>query len=168
MSLFRNKFTVAALAALLIGTSVAPSQAFTPVPAAAERSSDIQQVQARESWRDRDGRRWSNVDREVWRKRGYHRRGNAYYYNGHRGYRYARPGYRRHNDAWFPLAAFGAGAIIGGALADRPRVYVDPPVRRVGNSHVEWCMNRYRTYRASDNSYVPRAGYRAQCVSPYS
>gem|GEM_PF-691920 len=33
--------------------------------------------------------------------------------------------------------------------------------------HYAWCAKRYRSYRAGDNSYVPRAGVRAQCVSPF-
>lgn len=79
------------------------------------------------------------------------------YWHGHRGYRYARPGYRRYNDGWwYPLAAFGAGAIIGGAIAQPPR----------GSAHVSWCASRYKTYRASDNTYQPTSGPRRQCVSP--
>ncbi|KQY20303.1 hypothetical protein ASD31_24150 [Rhizobium sp. Root482] len=34
-------------------------------------------------------------------------------------------------------------------------------------SHVQWCSERYRTYRAYDDTYVPRAGMRARCMSPY-
>lgn len=79
------------------------------------------------------------------------------YWHGHRGYRYARPGYRRYNDGWwYPLAAFSAGAIIGGAVAQPPR----------GSAHVRWCASRYKTYRASDNTYQPTNGPRRQCVGP--
>lgn len=93
-------------------------------------------------------------------RRGWDRNDDRWYH-GHRGYRDRRDGYRRHSDGfWYPLAAFGAGAIIGGTIASQPRA------NRV-SSHVEWCASRYRTYRASDNTYVPRAGVRAQCVSPY-
>ncbi|PDS54977.1 lectin [Rhizobium anhuiense] len=84
------------------------------------------------------------------------------WYNGQRGYRSYHRGYRRHNDGyWYPLAAFGAGAFIGGALAG-PRTYAG------SSRHVQWCSDRYQTYRASDNSYVPRVGVRAQCNSPYN
>ncbi len=80
------------------------------------------------------------------------------YWHGHRGYRHSRPGYRRSNDGWwYPLAAFGAGAIIGGAIAHQPPR---------GSGHVQWCANRYKTYRASDNTYQPTSGPRRQCVSP--
>ncbi|WP_320202892.1 BA14K family protein [Agrobacterium rosae] len=40
--------------------------------------------------------------------------------------------------------------------------------RAGSSSHAEWCADRYRTYRAYDNTYVPRAGVRAQCNSPYN
>jgi hypothetical protein len=81
------------------------------------------------------------------------------YYNGHRGYSDRRPGYRYHNGYWFPMAAFAAGAIIGGAMQQGQPSY--------GNSHTSWCANRWRSYRAYDNTYQPYNGPRAQCVSPY-
>ncbi|MFC4625675.1 BA14K family protein [Daeguia caeni] len=88
------------------------------------------------------------------------------YWNGHRGYRYYRPGYRRGHDGWwYPLAAFGLGAAIGGMLAAPPP---PPPAYRVHSRHEAWCYNRYRSYRASDNTYQPNRGPRKQCISPYS
>jgi Ni/Co efflux regulator RcnB len=108
-------------------------------PATPSASSDVVQIQHR---RHRDDRR----DR-------FERRGNQAYYNGHRGYRDRRPGYRQHNGWWFPPAAFIAGAIIGGGLA---------------KAHVRWCQERWRSYRVSDNSYQPYNGPRRTCVSPYS
>lgn len=82
------------------------------------------------------------------------------YYRGHRGYRDYRPGYRRHNGYWFPLAAFATGAIIGGAVSGQS-------APRYGGSHHEWCANRWKSYRASDNTYQPYNGPRRECVSPY-
>jgi len=85
------------------------------------------------------------------------------WYNGHRGYRHYRPGYRYYNGWWFPGAAFLGGAIIGNMLAAPP-----PPRYYNGSSaHVQWCYNRYRSYRASDNTFQPYNGPRRQCVSPY-
>lgn len=93
-----------------------------------------------------------------------YRRGGHHYWRGHRGYREPRPGYRRQGDFWFPPAAFIAGAIIGGAMSAQ-----EPPVRYRprGNAHIDWCYDRYRSYRASDNSYQPYNGPRRQCRSPY-
>ncbi|KQY19913.1 BA14K family protein [Rhizobium sp. Root482] len=145
MGVFKFKAASLVLSAVLMATSYTPVQAFSsiPVPVKAERSSDIQLVQHRRGDR----------------RHGYYRYGNRSYYNGHRGYRHHRPGYRQYNGVWFPLAAFAAGAIIGGATADRPVRY--------GGSHVQWCANRYRSYRASDNTFQPYNGPRQQCNSPY-
>jgi hypothetical protein len=52
------------------------------------------------------------------------------------------------------------GAIIGAMTAPRP-AYV------YSQAHVRWCYNRYRSYRASDNSFQPINGPRQQCYSPY-
>jgi hypothetical protein len=83
-------------------------------------------------------------------------------YRGHRGYRHYRDGYRSHGGFWYPPAAFIAGAIIGGALANQ-----EPRYRPRGSAHVDWCYDRYRSYRASDNTYQPYNGPRRQCRSPY-
>lgn len=113
-------------------------------------------VLAQNEWRrDRQMRRHDGRH-----DRRFHRRGDHYYFNGHRGYRHHRPGYREFNGWWFPSAAFIAGAIISGAA--------NQPVVRSGNAHVEWCYNRYRSYRASDNTFQPYNGPRRQCYSPYS
>lgn len=114
----------------------------------------------------RDGDRYSgnrdrydrpSRDRDRWESRP--SRDRYGWYNGHRGYSDRRPGYRYHNGYWFPLAAFAAGAIIGGAVQQGQPSY--------GNSHTSWCANRWRSYRAYDNTYQPYNGPRAQCVSPY-
>ncbi|HEV7436473.1 MAG TPA: BA14K family protein [Pseudorhizobium sp.] len=36
-----------------------------------------------------------------------------------------------------------------------------------GTQHAQWCSDRYRSYRAEDNSYQPYEGPRKQCESPY-
>lgn len=50
--------------------------------------------------------------------------------------------------------------------------YVDPLPRkrviRLSAAHIEWCYARYKTYRASDNTYKPTKNTRRQCISPYS
>ena len=36
------------------------------------------------------------------------------------------------------------------------------------SDHVQWCVQRYRSYRPADNTFQPYDGPRRQCVSPYS
>jgi hypothetical protein len=117
----------------------------------------------------RGDRRYDRRDHRRDVRRGFYRdRGHAFY-NGHRGYRDRRAGYRQYNGYWFPAAAFIAGAIAGGAIAQPAppprRVVVQPG--RLSQAHVNWCYNRYRSYRASDNTFQPYNGPRRACSSPY-
>ncbi len=86
-------------------------------------------------------------------------------YNGYRGYRSWQPGYRAYNGWWFPAIAF---AIIAGEAAQQsyygPREAVPEDV---WERHVDWCYNRYRSYRESDNTFQPYHGPREICRSPY-
>ncbi len=160
-----KKLSIIAIALATAFSGLSPALA-TPmgVPSTpAIVQSDVLLVQDRREWlrgqRDlrRDGR--DRRDRSDFRRSARERQG---WHNGQRGYRDARRGYRRHNDGWwYPLAAFGAGAIIGGAISSQPST-------SYGGSHVQWCANRYQTYRVSDNTYVPRVGVRAACNSPYN
>lgn len=147
-----KKITVTMLAALSAFAFSAPATAvplFTPTAPVVKGASDIVEVQHR-----RHHRR-PHHDR-------FERRGGHVYWRGHRGYTHPRPGYRRHGDFWFPAAAFALGAIVGGAIAAQP-----PVSHALPRSHVEWCYARYRSYRASDNTFQPYNGPRRQCVSPY-
>lgn len=159
MTLFR-KIAVVGISAAVFAGSLLPAAAMPlrPAPVAVEAASDVVTVQYR------------------------YRRG---YYNGHRGYRERRSGYRYHDGFWFPLAAFGAGALIGGAIASQPR-YVEPeplyvePVPRyiepapsyvarddINPRHYEWCADRYGSYDAYSNTFQPYGGPRQTCYSPY-
>ena len=129
-------------------------------PVTSPAASYVQQVD-HTPWHRREMRRdMRRLDRQEIRRD----HNNRAYWRGHRGYRDYRPGYRRHGDFWFPLAAFATGMIISGAIADNPPVRV----RRSGDAHVNWCYNRYRSYRAYDNTYQPYNGPRRQCYSPYN
>ncbi|WP_299816902.1 BA14K family protein [uncultured Roseibium sp.] len=107
-------------------------------------------------------------------RRGYHSQNGKHYYNGHRGQRRQRQGYRQFNGWWFPPAAFSFGFGTGPAYVQPPRYappprYAAPPRHARGYSpaHYQWCDQRYRSYRASDNSFQPYNGPRRACVSPY-
>ncbi|MGB3877643.1 BA14K family protein [Shinella zoogloeoides] len=132
----------AAMAVAMFATTFVPAQAFAvPMPkAGVSQSSDVEQVQ--------------------------YRRRHGGWYHGHRGYRHERRGYRRHSDGWwYPLAAFGAGAIIGGAIANDG--YSRPRYEGINPRHTDWCYARYRSYRAYDNTFQPNYGPRRECLSPY-
>lgn len=159
MTAFRMRLATALTAAAVLATSFIPASAMPlmPAPTTAGQVTEVQ-------YRDRDERReMRRYYRQREERRDMRRERRAYregYYNGHRGYRERRNGYRYHNGYWFPLAAFATGAIIGGAISSQPSAS--------GGSHYQWCASRYRTYRASDNTYIPTPGVRRTCVSPYS
>ncbi|MEP7454061.1 BA14K family protein [Phyllobacterium sp. SB3] len=141
MTKILSRICVAGLCLAVSFTPIIPAFAAPPMLPQIETPSNVEQIQHR---RDRRS------------PRVIHRAGR---WNGHRGYRHSRPGYRRHSDGWwYPLAAFGAGAIIGGTIARQPSR---------SSNHVNWCANRWRSYRSSDNTYQPYSGPRQLCVSPY-
>lgn len=43
--------------------------------------------------------------------------------------------------------------------------YVEP---YQGGSHVDWCLNRYRSYNPSTDTFRGYDGYDHSCISPYS
>jgi len=135
------------------------------VPQSSATSSDIVNVgESRHDdwrWKRQGNRNFGNRDFRVSRQFARKNDGGGYW-NGHRGYREYHRGYRRHGDYWFPLAAFATGALITGAIVNSENNRVDR-----GDSHVEWCYDRYRSYRASDNTFQPNYGPRQQCNSPY-
>ncbi len=159
-----KKLAIIAISVMTAFTGVLPAQAFpvasAPKVEASQPAADVQQVQY---WRHGDRR---HNDRRWGGFRDRNDRGNRYY--GHRndyGNRYYRNrNYRHHNgNAGAIIGGLAAGAIIGGALA-QPRYA--PQQRYVGgNSHVNACYARYRSYRASDNTYQPNYGPRRQCVN---
>ncbi|CDM57507.1 MULTISPECIES: BA14K family protein [Rhizobium] len=134
-------------------------------PSFAENSGDEHSAQSRGGFGDSGARNSRGFDRcSIYRCGGYrHGRYGDRYYGNHSGNRYYRDGYYRgHNsDAGALLGGLAAGAIIGGLIASQP------VARPVGNSHVDWCYSRYRSYRAYDNTYQPYYGPRRQCYSPY-
>jgi len=77
-----------------------------------------------------------------------------------RGYRGRRGG----NEA----GALLGGLIIGGIIADQAhRRNYRGNYERPRNAHLDWCYNRYRSYRSYDNTFQPYNGPRRPCISPY-
>ena len=164
-----NKMICALMATAIAGSFAMATAA--PVAAAVlypmQPKSDTAIVNVRDGGRDVRRRPvHGHYNRNYHRRPAYVRgpvRGGGYWH-GHRGYRNYRPGYRYYNGWWYPAAAFVGGAIVGSAIANQPTYYAQPSY---GNAHVQWCYNRYRSYRASDNTFQPNSGPRRQCVSPY-
>lgn len=144
-------------------TGIAPAHAFPGILAISTPQAtmpDVEQVRDRR-WIRRGHDRYS-WNRRDWDRRGWDRRGwRGDYRRGHyRHWRYDND-YYHNNYAGAIIGGLAAGAILGGVLNAPRRYYY------AGNSHTSWCYNRYRSYRASDNTYQPYYGARRQCVSPY-
>jgi hypothetical protein len=111
-----------------------------------------------------------HYDRPVWRGRNDDR--PPRYRDDYRPYR---PSYRPYRPRYYD--GYGGSDVYLDFYAPSYRYYDPVPAyprryyRRgivMSEAHIEWCYNRYRTYRERDNTYVPRRGVRAQCISPYS
>jgi hypothetical protein len=121
----------------------------------------------------------SNLLTEVesdfyWRK---YRRGYNNFYGGNRhSYRrykynnYHNGGYyRRHrhhyNNDWpYYALAFGLGYGLGGYGGGYG---YDDGYYGGGGGHVQWCLNRYRSYNPRTNTFMGYDGRRHRCNSPY-
>lgn len=114
----------------------------------------------------RDGWSGNGWRRDSWRGDGWRRSG----WNG----RY----YRRYDNDWRWRNFGGSGIYFNFSIPAyryyepryyQPRYYEPRRIYRSGASaHVQWCYDRYRSYRAWDNSFQPYNGPRRQCWSPYS
>jgi hypothetical protein len=106
----------------------------------------------RRSYRNRDRDNDRDRDRRSYRDRRYDRDDR---YGWDR--RYDRR-YRRHDNTGAIIGGLAAGALLGGIIASQPRTRAYS-----SGSHAEYCYSRYRSYRASDNTYQPNYGPRRQC-----
>jgi hypothetical protein len=116
----------------------------------------------------------SNLYAQVDYRRDGRRYGPPRHYRGGREWRH---GGRHHGPRYRHGRRSGPSfnVIIGGGSYYRPAPrYIAPPARPVrpaygvSRAHIDWCYSRYRSYRASDNSFQPYNGPRRACYSPYS
>ena len=124
-------------------------------------------------WRRGGGRGWNGNGN--WGGHGNWNRGGNWHGRHYRhGYGHGRNYYHGGSGIYLGLGlgALGYGLGYGSGYYNDP--YYGEPVyrpRRVyrgaGSTHVEWCYNRYRSYRAWDNTFQPYHGPRQQCYSPY-
>ena len=107
-------------------------------------------------WRRNHGSHHWRGNQRHWRGDQRHWRGNRHHWRGDRYWRY-----RHHRNHYRGSGLyFGLGVVPGYYYGTR-HTY------RSGSAHVRWCYNRYRSYRAWDNTYQPYNGPRRQCRSPY-
>ena len=141
-----GSLSVPAAAMPLVGANRA-----TVAPAVAETYADVSKVTYR---------RYRCYDRYCGGRYGRSQFRYNYYNDDWRYRRYYRPYVRRHVYSGFYL---GLGVPYYGYYAQPRRYY-----RGGGNSaHIAWCYDRYRSYRAWDNTFQPYNGPRQQCWSPY-
>ncbi len=154
-----QNFCIGIAAAALMAVPVAPASALTVYPASpviSQASDNLIEV------RHRKGHR-------IWKKDGRYGRWSR---GGRDNRRWGRRHHRHHgNDNWWwgPAAGFSLGLALGAA----PRVYNYPVYRiapriSLNAAHLAWCEDRYRSYRAWDNTFKPYHGPRRQCNSPYN
>ena len=129
------------------GASAAALQPFQPLAQAQQNMANDGMIQLaasnqerrmRSEWRrDRDGDRCS---RRNDRCRHYHR-----------GRYYETP--------WWTLPLIIGGSIAANNYDDYDGGY--------GNRHVEWCLDRYRSYNPRNNTWVSYSGRVRECISPF-
>ena len=131
----------------------------------------------RDSWAGGNDRQFYN-DNWRWRRSG-HWSGNRHWnggnWNGGNNWRWRHRHYHGgYYDDGASAAILGLGLGLGlGSMYNNYNYYDAPPPRRyyragrLSSAHVQWCYNRYRSYRAWDNTFQPYNGPRRQCYSPY-
>ncbi|AYG61604.1 BA14K family protein [Rhizobium jaguaris] len=152
-----NRLAIIALSCVTALTGVVtPAEAFPTTGPLKITTSDVQTVQY---MGDRGNMR-GQWNRPYWRRGygGYYGHGGYYRHGGYYGHGYYHDHY--HDDAGAIIGGLAAGAIIGGIIASQRGYYS-------GGGHTSWCYQRYRSYRAYDNTYQPYNGPRRQCYSPY-
>lgn len=161
----------AGLAGICLATGITAAASAGPLPVSAPSvpASQPQVDLVRDGWAgdapaSEEWRRWRNDRGGDWRGRDRNWRGKDW--RGRDDWRWRqRPHYR--GDYWG-----GSGVYFGLGLGVPTYRYVEPRryyrTQRLSSAHVQWCYDRYRSYRASDNTFQPYNGPRQQCYSPYS
>jgi hypothetical protein len=80
-------------------------------------------------------------------------------------YRYRRPGYGYYYGGWWYTTPFWLSVPYYAPPVYRP---VPPPVYGGGVSrHVQWCLNRYRSYNPRTDTFLGYDGRYHRCRSPW-
>lgn len=165
---------------LSVPVSAGPMMQLSPAVPASAVAQDL--VQARSSWAGGNSRgSWRGEWRHNRSWRG-HRGDRSWRGNNFRRHHFRRNDWHRHGGRRYRGGYYGgAGLLLGLGLGAplygyydgyydpyyAPGYYQPRRVYRGGDAHVRWCYARYRSYRASDNTFQPYHGPRRQCRSPY-
>lgn len=149
-----SKFAFSGVAAGLIGgamllSGVAPASAATlPSPgfAAPGETAVVEQV----ARRDRDRSRYDRNRHGL--RFSYVRPGYSHFYGG---YYYSMP--------WW----IGPSISLGLSVPSYGYGYGQGYGQGYGGGHVEWCLNRYRSYDPASDTFMGYDGYRHRCNSPF-
>jgi len=183
---------LAALGAGLVGFSATQASAFTAAPQPTIQSPDnplLLDVRSRGG--GNFGGNYGGGMRNYGGNYNRHYGGNYGHYNGYRNYGYrnygrcnpwnSNCGYGNHhnnyyggyygNPGWI-LGGIGLGYGLGygmgyGGYYD-DGYYGGGYSGGYGSRHVQWCLNRYRSYNPRSNTWVSYSGRVHQCYSPYS
>lgn len=128
------------------GASAAALQPFQPLAAGQQNVANDGMIQLAASKKDRRMRSEWNSRRDG--RRCNSRFGNCRHF--HRGYYYETP--------WWTLPL-----IVGGLAAQN-----NYDGGGYGSRHVEWCLDRYRSYNPRTNTWLSYSGNVNQCNSPYN
>ena len=86
-------------------------------------------------------------------------------YDNYVGCRYNRGHYR--NGVFLSLPLIIGGGYAANRYYDDYGYGDDAYYDGGGSSHVQWCLNRYRSYNPRTNTWVSYSGQVRQCVGPY-
>jgi hypothetical protein len=150
-----RKSLIAALAMVTAGAIAVPHVAFAAPVAQPNQSrvaevvtGDVKIEPAAQYWRKKKPG-YARYDRKRHGDRYRSRHGNYRHY--HDGYYYSSP--------WWVAGPLIGGALLGGAFG--------APRYDRGGDHVEWCLNRYRSYNPSTDRFLGYDGRYHRCNSPY-
>ncbi|BCP54372.1 hypothetical protein K32_29890 [Kaistia sp. 32K] len=73
------------------------------------------------------------------------------------------------------IGGLAAGTLLGlgiGAIASQPRAYaydyeVPPPRGAAWRAHVDYCLDRYRSYSPESDTFIGADGYEYRCRGSY-
>jgi hypothetical protein len=159
-----RKFALSGVAAGLFGGAMllsggAPASAASLPAQGFEAPGETAVIQVQRRERERSNRWERRRDRADRRER--HASGNRNWDRNRHGPRYShrRHGFQHFHGGYWYSTPWWIGPSISLGLS--------VPSYGYGGGHVEWCLNRYRSYDPGSDTYMGYDGYRHRCNSPF-